>query len=122
MGSSVCPTRRARHGRSRPPAARSTEVMQPRHRAALALVGAMLLASAVGLAPSSEAQVPPLVSTTTTTTTAPPGSTSTTAPPSGDDFSNGASEAPAGAADVQGDGTAAPSGGIAVPPAAQRII
>jgi len=96
--------------------------MQPRHRAALALVGAMLLASAVGLAPSSEAQVPPLVSTTTTTTTAPPGSTSTTAPPSGDDFSNGASEAPAGAADVQGDGTAAPSGGIAVPPAAQRII
>ena len=96
--------------------------MQHRRRAALALGGALLLGTAVGLAPRSDAQVPPLVSTTTTTTTAPAGPTSTTAPPSGDDFSDGASKAPAGATDVQGDGTAAPSGGIAVPPTAQRII
>ena len=100
---------------------RSTEVMQSRRSAALALVGALLLGTAVGLAPRSEAQVPPLGSSTTTTTE-PPKPTSTTAPPSGDDFSEGSSKAPAGAKDVGGDGAAAPTGGIAVPPTAQQII
>ena len=42
--------------------------------------------------------------------------------PSGSDFSEGASQAPAGAKDAQGDGTAAPAGGIVVPPEAQQII
>jgi murein DD-endopeptidase MepM/ murein hydrolase activator NlpD len=58
----------------------------------------------------------------TTTTTAPPPNRDTTAQPSGSDFSEGASTAPAGAPDAQGDGTAAPTGGIVVPPEALRII
>ncbi len=78
------------------------------------------MASSVAWAPALRAQVPPLLSTTTTT--APPASTTSTAAPSGDDFSDGASEAPAGAEDAKGDGAAAPAGGIDVPPAAQRII
>ena len=84
-------------------------------------MGALLLGTAVGLAPRSEAQVPPLGSSTTTTTE-PAKPTSTTAPPSGDDFSEGSSKAPSGAKDVGGDGAAAPTGGIAVPPTAQQII
>jgi murein DD-endopeptidase MepM/ murein hydrolase activator NlpD len=95
-----------------------------RHRAALALLGALALGSAVAAAPSLQAQeVPPLVSsstTTTTSTTAPP--STDTDEPSGSDFSEGSSEAPAGAPDAKGDGTAAPVGGIVVPPEAQRII
>ena len=95
--------------------------MQPRRRAALALVGALVLGTAVGLAPRSDAQVPPL-GTSTTTTTTPLEPSSTAPPPSGDDFSDGASKAPAGAKDAGGDGAAAPSGGIVVPPSAQQII
>jgi murein DD-endopeptidase MepM/ murein hydrolase activator NlpD len=74
--------------------------------------------------PRSEAQVPPVVDGTTTTTAAP---SDTTPPPSGsepsgDQLSSGADRAPAGAKDAGGDGASAPSGGIAVPPEAQRII
>ena len=92
-----------------------------RRGAALALVGALGIASMVGSAPSLEAQVPPLVSTTTTST-APPSSGDGSAQPSGSDLSEGSSHAPEGAPDSQGDGTAAPAGGIVVPPEAQRII
>ena len=89
-------------------------------RAALALVTALALGAAVAVTPSLQAQeVPPLVSSTTTT--APP-ATHTTQQPSGSDFSDGASEAPAGAKDAGGDGAVAPTGGIVVPPEAQRII
>ncbi len=73
------------------------------------------------MSPTLRAQVPPIL-TTTTTTTAAPSAAPSTAPPSGSDFAEGATEAPAGAADAKGDGTAAPAGGIVVPPAAQRII
>ena len=77
---------------------------------------------AVAAGPSSQAQeIPPLVSSTTTSTTA-PGSPQTAGQPSGSDLSKGSSEAPAGAEDAQGDGTAAPVGGIVVPPEARRII
>jgi murein DD-endopeptidase MepM/ murein hydrolase activator NlpD len=93
--------------------------MPTTRRALLAVLGAAALASAALTAPALQAQVPPLVSTTTTTTTtAPPRA----AGPTGDDLSDGTSQAPAGAEDPKGDGAAAPSGGINVPPAAQRII
>lgn len=74
--------------------------------------------------PRSDAQVPPAVDGSTTTTAAP--SDSSPPPqgsqPSGEEFSSGADRAPAGAQDAGGDGASAPSGGIAVPPEAQRII
>jgi murein DD-endopeptidase MepM/ murein hydrolase activator NlpD len=93
-----------------------------RRPAALALAGALLLGTFLAAAPALQAQeVPPLVSSTTTTTAA-PASTETTDEPSGSDFTEGASSAPTGAKDAQGDGTAAPTGGIVVPPEAQRII
>ena len=93
-----------------------------RRRAAVVLTGALAVGAAVVAAPSLQAQeIPPLVSSSTTTTAA-PASTETTEQPSGSDFSQGASKAPAGAPDSQGDGTAAPPGGIVVPPDAQRII
>jgi murein DD-endopeptidase MepM/ murein hydrolase activator NlpD len=92
--------------------------MPTTRRALLALVGATAVASVALTAPALQAQVPPLTSTTTTTTTAPP----TTAGPTGDDLSDGAGQAPDGAEDTKGDGAAAPSGGINVPPEAQRII
>lgn len=100
--------------------------MSPRgRRAALARLAA---ATAFGWmaagAPALQAQVPPVTSsstTTTTTTSVPPGSP-TTAAPSGSDFSATADQAPAGAADAEGDGAAAPAEGIRVPPEAQRII
>jgi murein DD-endopeptidase MepM/ murein hydrolase activator NlpD len=99
-------------------------VQTSRRGAALALAGALGLASVVATAPSLRAQVPPLVSTstTTTTTTAPPATGGTEAQPSGSDLSEGSSQAPEGAPDSQGDGTAPPAGGIVVPPEAQRII
>jgi murein DD-endopeptidase MepM/ murein hydrolase activator NlpD len=73
--------------------------------------------------PSSEAQVPP-VGQTTTTTTSPATTTSTTTspPPSGQGLASTSDTAPAGAQDAGGDGAAAPTGGIVVPPEAQRII
>ena len=79
------------------------------------------LALAVLVAPVAQGQVPPVV--TTTTTTSPP-ATTTTAAPSGSSGSGfeGSDAAPAGAQDAGGDGAAAPAGGIAVPPEAQRII
>jgi murein DD-endopeptidase MepM/ murein hydrolase activator NlpD len=93
-----------------------------RRRSLLALLGAAALASAVLAAPSSRAQVPPLLPSSTTTT-APPSSTDPpSSEPSGRDFSEGSSEAPAGAPDAEGDGAAAPDGGIVVPAEAQRII
>ncbi|MFL6203732.1 MAG: M23 family metallopeptidase [Acidimicrobiales bacterium] len=95
-----------------------------RRRATCVLVAALAVGVAGWAAPSSEAQeIPPLVSssTTTTSTTAPP-TTEGGSQPSGSDFSQGSSQAPAGAKDAQGDGTAAPAGGIVVPPQAQRII
>jgi murein DD-endopeptidase MepM/ murein hydrolase activator NlpD len=78
-------------------------------------------------APRSEAQVPPILDTTTTTapaTTTTTASTPTTAAPqpSGSALASGAAQAPAGAEDAGGDGASAPSGGIRVPPEAQRII
>lgn len=87
---------------------------------ALAVAAAAALALTVGMH-ASDAQVPPIVDSTTTTT-APPATTTTAGQPSGDQLSSGASPAPAGAQDTGGDGAAAPSGGIAVPPEAQRII
>jgi murein DD-endopeptidase MepM/ murein hydrolase activator NlpD len=93
-------------------------MMPTTRRALLALVGGLAVASVALTAPALQAQVPPLTSTTTTTTTTPP----TTTGPSGDNLSDGAGQAPAGAEDTKGDGAAAPSGGINVPPAAQRII
>jgi murein DD-endopeptidase MepM/ murein hydrolase activator NlpD len=92
-----------------------------RHRALLALLGAAVGASAVFVAPATRAQVPPLVPSSTTTT-APPSSSPPPSEPSGSDFSQGASEAPDGAPDAQGDGAAPPAGGIDVPAEAQRII
>jgi len=95
--------------------------MPTTRRALLALVGAAAVASFAVASPALQAQVPPL---TPTTTTAPPAGRTppTTAGPSGDDLSSGAGQAPAGAEDTKGDGAAAPSGGINVPPEAQRII
>lgn len=86
------------------------------------LVAAVVVAIGVVLAavtPSS-AQVPPPLGGATSTTAA---TTTTGAPqPSGDQLSSGAGQAPDGAQDAGGDGAPAPSGGIAVPPEAQRII
>jgi murein DD-endopeptidase MepM/ murein hydrolase activator NlpD len=104
--------------------------MDPRQRRAagwLAVAVASGLALAIA-APTSEAQVPPVIgtdtTTTTTTTTPASGSPTTAAPsqPSGSDLSSGADRAPDGAADAGGDGAPPPSGGIQVPPEAQRII
>jgi murein DD-endopeptidase MepM/ murein hydrolase activator NlpD len=92
-----------------------------RRRRLLALVSAGAAVATVLVVPSLEAQVPPLMGTSSTTTTAPQ-SSATTTPPSGSDFSEGSSPAPEGAKDAGGDGTAAPSGGIVVPPEAQAII
>jgi murein DD-endopeptidase MepM/ murein hydrolase activator NlpD len=92
-----------------------------RRPAALALAAALGLATAAIATPSLEAQVPPLVSTTTTTT-GPPPAEEPSSQPSGSDLSHGSSTAPEGAPDAQGDGTAAPPGGIEVPPEAMRII
>lgn len=87
-------------------------------------VSLVVVSTAAFVVPSSDAQVPdPSAPSSTTTTTAPPTtSTTTTTQPSGDQFSDGSSQAPAGAQDAGGDGAAAPEGGIAVPPEAQRII
>jgi murein DD-endopeptidase MepM/ murein hydrolase activator NlpD len=94
-----------------------------RRRTSLALFAALASGAAVALAPSSQAQeVPPLVSSTTTTSTTAPPTTESQPQPSGTDFSQGSSQAPAGAQDAGGDGAAAPTGGIVVPPEAQRII
>ena len=90
-------------------------------RAALALALAGALSVAVS-APASSAQVPPVLDPTTTTTAPESAPSTTSPPPSGDDLSDGADRAPDGAQDAGGDGSAAPSGGIAVPPEAQRII
>jgi murein DD-endopeptidase MepM/ murein hydrolase activator NlpD len=94
-----------------------------RRRAAW-LASAVVAAGAV-LAGPAVAQVPPVIGgeTTTTTTTTPPPQPSSPPPsqPSGSDFSGG-EQAPAGAQDAGGDGAPAPSGGIRVPPEAQRII
>jgi len=94
------------------------------------LATAALAAGAV-LAGPAAAQVPPLLgsgdSTTTTTTPPPQPGSSSPSPssgptqPSGSGF-EGADQAPAGAKDAGGDGAPAPSGGIRVPPEAQRII
>lgn len=82
---------------------------------------------ATSILPSAVAQTPPLIggSTTTTTTTAPPASEPGAPPPSepsGDDFADGADQAPPGAKDPGGDGAPAPAGGVRVPAEAQRII
>lgn len=84
----------------------------------IAVAAAVALTATVG---ESMAQVPPLLGSTTTTA---PESTTTTAAgqPDGGDLSSGTDQAPAGAQDAGGDGAAPPSGGIAVPPEAQRII
>jgi murein DD-endopeptidase MepM/ murein hydrolase activator NlpD len=99
-------------------------VNHPERRSARWLALAVLSAGALGMAavgPSSDAQVPPILDPTTTTTAGEPAPTPTSAP-SGSDLSEGASKAPDGAQDAGGDGTAAPPGGIQVPPEAQRII
>ena len=99
--------------------------LSDRRRAGLALAGALVVAASVAAIPALQAQeLPPLVSSTTTTstTTTVPASPETSEQPTGSDFSEGASEAPAGAQDAGGDGTAAPAGGIVVPLEAQRII
>lgn len=83
---------------------------------ALAIASGLLLTQT-----SARAQVPPLTPTTTTTTEQPPAPPPTSSP-SGSDLSDGAAKAPEGAPDARGDGAAPPSGGILVPPEAQRII
>jgi murein DD-endopeptidase MepM/ murein hydrolase activator NlpD len=96
-------------------------VEQLRTRSARALVTATVTAAALLATVSASAQVPPVLGGSTTTTAAP----TTTAPaaqPSGDQLASGAEPAPPGAQDAGGDGAPAPSGGIAVPPEAQRII
>jgi len=105
------------------------EPPRPSKLAAAVVAVAVAAGAALGI-PASQAQVAPVdEGTTTTTTAAPAPTTTTTAPaqpagsqPSGSQLSSGASKAPAGAQDAGGDGTSAPSGGIAVPPEAQRII
>lgn len=93
----------------------------PRVRALRWLLVAFSAALAAVIAvPSSEAQVAPPVDSPTTTAPSDT-TTTTTAPPSGDQFSDGANQAPPGAQDSGGDGPA-PSEGIVVPPEAQRII
>jgi murein DD-endopeptidase MepM/ murein hydrolase activator NlpD len=97
------------------------------HRARATLAVLLAAAAAVaGLAgaPHSRAQSNPIGDLFTTTTVAPPPTTTTTvaAPTEGDELTEGAGQAPAGAADAAGDGAAAPEGGIVVPPDAQRII
>lgn len=89
-------------------------------RGLVALVAAGGAAAALVVVPSSGAQVPPLGPTTTTTSTTAPAP----APSSGEqpDFTEGADQAPAGAKDTEGDGAPAPSGGVRVPPEAQRVI
>ena len=96
-------------------------------RRSLWLASAVVAAGAV-LAGPALAQVPPVIgpgttTTTTTSTTTPPPQPSSPPPsqPSGSDFSS-SDPAPAGAEDTGGDGAPAPSGGIRVPPEAQRII
>lgn len=81
-------------------------------------------AVAVLLPAPAQGQVPPVLDPTTTTTAPPPSPASEPAAPgpSGDDLASGSAPAPAGAQDSGGDGPAAWSGGIAVPPEAQRII
>ncbi|MGH9273565.1 MAG: M23 family metallopeptidase, partial [Acidimicrobiales bacterium] len=86
---------------------------------------ALVVAGGIGLAvtaPSSRAQMPPILESTTTTAPVEPAPTTPTSAPSGSDLSAGADKAPAGAQDAGGDGAAAPAGGIRVPPEAQRII
>lgn len=86
---------------------------------------AVAVAGAIGLAvvaPASRAQTPPILEPTTTTAPVEPAPTTPTSAPSGSDLSDGADRAPAGAQDAGGDGAAAPTGGIRVPPEAQRII
>lgn len=94
--------------------------MSRRRRPSIALAVAAAATLSLVAMPPARAQVPPLVGSTTTTTAPPasdPGSS-----PSGSDFAEGSSPAPEGAKDAGGDGTAAPAGGIVVPPEAQRII
>lgn len=94
-------------------------------RLAAAVAAVVVAAGATLGLPASQAQVAPVEEGTTTTTNAPPATTTTTAAPaqpSGSQLSSGANKAPAGAQDAGGDGASAPSGGIAVPPEAQRII
>lgn len=81
------------------------------------------------LASPAAAQLPPLLGpapTTTTSTTAPPPPTPEPAPPAASRTDGpsleGATPAPSGAVDAHGDGVPAPTGGIRVPPEAQRII
>jgi murein DD-endopeptidase MepM/ murein hydrolase activator NlpD len=103
-----------------------------RHARAAALAAATLVAMLAAI-PVSSAQMPPLPGSSTTSTPSSPttqparsdqpaASPTTTAPaPSGDGLAGG-DRAPEGAKDPGGDGAAAPSGGIRVPPDAQRII
>lgn len=90
-----------------------------------AAVAAAALASST--APVA-AQIPPLLgpapTSTTTTTPAPrsPAPAPSTEDPAAAPSMEGAAPAPPGAVDAQGDGAPAPSGGIRVPPEAQRII
>jgi len=90
------------------------------------LVAALLALLVLPGAAAQDSQVPPIVpESSTTTTTAPPSTDpppSSGSEPSGEELSEGADKAPPGAEDSGGDGAAAPSGGIAVPAEAQRII
>jgi murein DD-endopeptidase MepM/ murein hydrolase activator NlpD len=88
--------------------------------AALALLA--LLAAGVAVAPGSQARPSsdnPILDLFTTTTTAPG---TTTTKPKATTPTTTASKAPAGAVDSGGDGLTPPTGGIVVPPEAQRII
>ncbi len=95
----------------------------PRARSLRRLLAASAAAVVVGLAPPSVAQVAPSVGPTTSSEPEAAPTTSTTAAPSGSGGSfESSNRAPAGAKDAGGDGKAPPSGGIRVPPEAQRII
>jgi murein DD-endopeptidase MepM/ murein hydrolase activator NlpD len=91
-----------------------------RQRARVASVLATLLVAGLAVAPRSEAQDDPIGGLFTTTTQ--PRSTATKAPTTTVPSAAPSDSAPAGAEDAKGDGVRAPSGGIVVPPAAQKII
>lgn len=101
--------------------------MRPEHRRRSRWLGAALAAGiSIALVPTAAAQIPPLLGSSTTTTTSPAPRSSSPPPaasdPSGSSGFSGGSQAPDGAVDAEGDGAPAPSGGVRVPPEAQRII
>lgn len=88
------------------------------------LAAALCLGATAALSASSARAQVPEGEPAPSSTTAPTSTTTTEAPaqPSGDQLTDQSNAAPPGVEDSRGDGTAAPAGGIVVPPEAQRII